>query len=235
MTNMRMLSRAALASLLLGLTINPAAQANPVFQALHSSGEALANLAPTDQLGRPNAQLLAQSSELANQPWVPDQIRTAIQAAVEFYSTPADLNAAGLVNGGPKITQFYWPTIAGSCIDGTQTSVGTAIAVPGETVIPSPGAGPDETVFLFTALGTSPAAPGTHPMVVQWRNLNTGQHGEVALGNHGINPTGPATISATAPTGRGNIVALLKGSVHTTGEHPSTCTYAPTVALIEAP
>lgn len=193
----------------------------------HAVGQAL----PTDNLGRPNAQALAAAEAFAHQPWVPADMRSAILAAVEFFrTTPPSESSVALPTDGPAITQFYWPSIAGRCIGGEHASVGTAIAVPGPAEIPAPGAAAGEAAFLFTALGTQPATPEQGGMTVQWFNLNTLRHGSVSLENNGVNPDGPATVSATAPTGTGTVVALLRGTVNT---QDGPCTYFPTATIVD--
>ncbi|MDY3127882.1 MAG: hypothetical protein SOW59_07100 [Corynebacterium sp.] len=186
---------------------------------------------PLDNLGRPTAQTQQRARDFANQPWVPKDARDAILSAVAFYGGSG--NGGGdvkLVDGGPHFTQFYWPTVSGSCIGGAGDSVGSAIAVPGPTEIPAPGAAEGETVFLFTALGTTPAAAEQGKMHIQWFNLNTFTSGITALTNNGINPDGPATISGTARTGKGTIVAVLSGTVNTKDQ---PCRFIPTAAIFE--
>ena len=134
------------------------------------------------------------------------------------------------MEGGPHFEQFYWPTVSGKCIGGQGDSVGSAIAVPGPTEIPAPGAKDGETAFLFTALGTSPAAEHQGGMNVQWVNLDTMRTGITPLSNHVINPDGPATLSGTASTGKGTIVAMVSGTVNTQ-EQP--CNFVPTAAIYE--
>lgn len=188
---------------------------------------------PIDHLGRPNAQVLEQAKNFAAQPWVPAQVRAAIMAAVNFFADPGE-NPGGpaLPENAPMLVQFAWPTVAGQCIGGQLNAVGTAIAVPGPAEIPLPGAQAGQTVFLFTALGTSPAAVEQGEMVVDWFNLYTLRGGHTVLGNNGINPDGPATLSATADTGSGPVVAWMHGAVHT---EDARCDFAPTAALVSVP
>lgn len=190
--------------------------------------EFIARFSPVDHLGRPTPQTEAQIRQFAHQPWIPSQARESILQALDFAVGAGETGGPDLPQQAPHFTQFGWPTVAGSCIDGTHQSVGTALAVPGPAEIPAPGAAAHETAFLFTALGTAPAAQH-QDMRAHWFNLSNGKHGTTALGNHGINPEGPATISGVADTGRGVIVALLEGSVHTEN---SICNYFPTAAII---
>ena len=108
--------------------------------------------------------------------------------------------------------------------------MGSAIAVPGPTEMPAPGAKSGETVFLFTALGTPPAAREQGGMNVQWFNLDTLRSGITSLNNNGINQDGPTTLSGTAQTGKGTVIALLSGGVNT---QESRCNFAPTAAFLE--
>lgn len=186
---------------------------------------------PLDELGRPTPETAASVRAFANQPWVPRDMRDAILSALAFYAGQGDgEGGVDLVENGPGFTQFYWPTVSGKCIGGSADSVGSGIAVPGPSEIPAPGAAEGETVFLFTALGTAPAAERQGQMQVQWFNLNTFQSGITPLHNNGINPEGPTTVSGKARTGKGTVVALLSGSVNT---QQASCRFLPTAAIIE--
>lgn len=204
----------------LGLCISPATAAAQA----SSQG-------PLDQLGRPTPQTQTQVRDFANQPWVPADMRNAILSALAFSSGDNGDGGPPLPENAPTFTQFYWPTVSGSCIGGELDAVGTAIAVPGPAEIPAPGAAAGQTAFVFTALGTAPALPEQGGMNVTWFNLNTLQNGVTPLGNYGINPDGPATLSGTADTGHGTVVALVSGDVRT---EDATCTFIPTAAIIDA-
>ena len=65
---------------------------------------------------------------------------------------------------------------------------------------------------------------------MQWANLNTMKTGVTPLRNNGINPDGPATISGTASTGKGTIVAMVSGTIKTQAQ---PCNFVPTVAIFE--
>ncbi|QGU04256.1 Rv1157c family protein [Corynebacterium comes] len=186
---------------------------------------------PLDQLGRPTPQTQVQVRDFANQPWVPVEMRNAILSALAFSAGDNGDGGPALPENAPTFTQFYWPTVAGSCIGGELDAVGTAIAVPGPAAIPAPGARAGQTAFVFTALGTAPALPEQGGMNVTWFNLNTLQNGVTPLGNYGINPDGPATLSGTADTGHGTVVALVSGDVRT---EDATCNFLPTAAIIDA-
>lgn len=186
---------------------------------------------PLDELGRPTPQTQAQVRDFANQPWVPAEMRSAILSGLAFSVGANGDGGPELPDNAPTFTQFYWPTVSGSCIGGELDAVGSAIAVPGPAEIPAPGAGPGQTAFVFTALGTSPAATEQGGMNVTWFNLDTLQNGVTPLGNYGINPDGPATLSGTANTGHGTVVALVSGDVRT---QDATCNFIPTAAIIDA-
>ncbi|WP_165241895.1 hypothetical protein [Corynebacterium lizhenjunii] len=200
--------------------------AQPAFgiAAPHSSAN------PLDHLGRPTPATQQRVRDFAHQKWIPQDVRNAILSALAFSTGEGTSGGPALIEGGPRFKQFYWPTVSGNCIGGSNDAVGSAIAVPGPTKVPAPGAQAGETVFLFTALGTPAANPEQGRMKVQWFNLNTLASGETRLHNHGINTDGPATISGTARTGKGTVIAVLSGAV-AAGEH--TCTFAPTAAIIE--
>ncbi|AKE41729.1 putative secreted protein [Corynebacterium kutscheri] len=180
---------------------------------------------PVDELGRPSPEILHQARLFADT--LPAEARTAVLSAVAFFEGTG--GGVALPETAPMFAQFLWPTVSGSCIGGTHDSLGSGIAVPGPTKIPLPGAQEGETAFLFTALGTSAAAKEQN-MNVHWFNLYTLKWGSTALGHNGINTDGPATISGTAPTGKGRIIALLEGTVHTQDAH---CRFLPTVASFE--
>lgn len=205
---------------------NPASQQGQLLSS--QLNDVFTRYSPVDHLGRPTPETAAQIRGFAHQPWVPPQAKDAILQALDFAIGAGETGGPVLPKQGPQFTQFGWPTVAGSCINGAHNSVGTAIAVPGPADIPLPGAKAHETAFLFTALGTAPAAQH-QDMRAHWFNLSNGRRGSNSLGNHGINPEGPATVSGVADTGRGIIVVLLEGSVHT---EDSTCNYFPTAAII---
>ncbi|WBT09701.1 hypothetical protein PAB09_05185 [Corynebacterium sp. SCR221107] len=199
----------------------------PFDQAL-SSAHGLSQTAnlPIDALGRPNATVLEQAKALAAT--LPPQLQAAVLAAVAYFEGSGDSDVQ-VPDNAPAITQFLWPTVAGACIGGSSNAVGSAVAVPGPTTIPAPGAGAGETAFVFTALGTT-ALAGEQSMNVQWFNIDSLQWGTTALGDHGINPEGPATLSGTAATGTGRVIAVVSGQVSTTD---ARCAFFPTAAIVE--
>src|SRR5699024_4298003 len=170
---------------------------------------------PLDELGRPTPATQAQVRDFANQPWVPRDMRNAILSALAFYSGQgAGDSGVPLVEGGPLLEKFTCPTSPGRGIAGKGAPVVSGLQLLGPPEIPAPGAKDGETAFLFTALGTSPAAEHQGGMNVQWVNLDTMRTGITPLSNHGINPDGPATLSGTASTGKGTIVAMVSGTVN---------------------
>lgn len=208
---------------------------SPAATALAQAQDLSSQLPPAsiDHLGRPAPHILQQLRDFAGQPFVPEPTRTMILAAVGFFAGGGE-GGVPLPENGPVFAQFGWPTVAARCIGGQLDATGTAIAVPGPAEIPAPGAGAGETVFLFTALGTGPLASEQHTaMRVDWVNINTWQRGSTPLVFNGVNPDGPATVSGTAQTGHGTVLAWLSGGVSVDGVDgapASTCNFAPTAA-----
>lgn len=200
----------------------PSAQAQSAFdlQALSSQF--------VDELGRPTDHTVSRIQEFANQPWVPEDVENMLRTATMFWAGTGELGGPPMPDDAPAFTQFYWPTVSSNCMGPGLHSTASAIAVPGPTadVVPQPGAG--ETTFIFTALGTPPAAQDQGEMDVYWFNTDTYEYGVTPLGNNGINPEGPSTLSGRAATGSGTVIAVVAGSVHTT---TNNCSFAPTAAL----
>lgn len=218
---------AALAAAACLATATPAAQAQSI-----------------DSLGRPTPAVLNQIRDFANQSFVGPTTRSALLKAADFFEGTGKPGVELPVADAPIFTQFGWPTVAGNCIGGTQRATGTAIAVPGPALLPLPGVAAGETAFVFTALGTGKlAAEQPAPMNVNWININTRESGVTKLGDGGINPTGPATVTGTAHTGSGTVLAWLSGAVTVeTGEvneagQPITaqCNFLPTGAVVHVP
>ena len=184
---------------------------------------------PLDSLGRPTPETVARVHTFADQPQVPEQVGNALRTAVNFFAGTGELGGPPLPEDAPAFTQFAWPTVSGHCMGKGLHSTASAIAVPGPTKTPAPGAGAGQTTFVFTALGTPAAAKDQGLMKVYWVNLNTFRTGVTPLDNNGINPTGPSTLSATANTGKGRVLAVVDGAVRTTDK---TCAFAPTAASI---
>lgn len=180
-----------------------------------------------DELGRPTPQVVRQVHAFADQPYVPERAGNALRTAVNFYAGKGELGGPPLPADAPPFTQFYWPTVSGNCMGQGLHSTASAIAVPGPATAPAPGARAGETTFVFTALGTPAAAPNQGLMQVYWINLSNFKTGVTPLGNNGINPAGPSTLSGTASTGPGRVLAVVDGSVRTVDR---VCGFAPTAA-----
>lgn len=180
-----------------------------------------------DELGRPTPYTQAKVNEFADQPYVPQDVANALRSAVNFFAGTGELGGPPLPADAPPFTQFYWPTVSSNCIGNGLHSTASALVVPGPATSPAPGAGPGQATFVFTALGTPAAAQEQGQMRVYWINLNTFRTGVTPLGNNGINPAGPATLSGTASTGPGRVLAVADGSVRTTA---NVCAFAPTAA-----
>lgn len=211
---------------LLPLSAATAPMANAQSSQLMTSTSDLSSLSPLDELGRPKPDILNAVRKFADT--LPPPLQTPLLAAVAFYEgtgTPA----VALPPQAPRFFQGFWPSISPRCIKGNQSSVGSVIAVPGPTSIPAPGAGARQSAFVFTALGTAPATD-THTMTVHWFNLSTLRGGATSLGNNGINPDGPATISGVADTGPGRVIAVAAGTV---GTGDGACTFLPTTMFFE--
>ena len=183
-----------------------------------------------DSLGRPTPETVARVNAFADQPYVPAEVGNTLRTAVQFFAGAGELGGPALPADAPQFTQFYWPTVSGNCIGQGLHSTASAIAVPGPAASPAPGAGPGQTTFVFTALGTPAAAQEQGQMQVYWVNLTSLRTGVTPLGNYGINPAGPATLSATADTGSGRVLAVAHGSVRTID---NVCPFAPTAASID--
>jgi len=191
-----------------------------------------AAISPVDQLGRPTPEILDQVEAFANQPGIPEQVKGTLLRVVSFFRGDGEPGAP-LPDNAPVFTQFGWPTVATNCIGGTSNAVGTAIAVPGPAAIPLPGVPAGQTGFVFTALGTGPAAGNqTTSMQVNWLNISTGAMGQTPLAPGAMNPQGPGTVNGLAETGSGDVVAVLSGGI-TTDEPsgPANCQFAPTIGL----
>ncbi|WP_434800366.1 Rv1157c family protein [Corynebacterium aquatimens] len=134
---------------------------------------------------------------------------------------------AAAAGGRSPFTQFYWPTVSSNCIGEGLHSTASALVVPGPATTPAPGAGPGEATFVFTALGTPAAAPEQGELRAYWINIDNLRTGVTQLGNNQINPLGPATLSGTANTGPGRVLAVIDGHVRTAD---NVCAFAPTAA-----
>lgn len=214
---MKLLTRAAAAAVVALSMLAPAAHAAPASSSL------------VDELGRPTPAVQRAVSDFANQPWMPPQVRDALLAAVGFASGRGELGGPDLPQNAPAFRQGYWPTVSRNCMGQGLHSTGSLIAVPGPARIPVPAPKAGQATFVFTALGTGPAAKQQGGMNVYWINLANFRTGVTPLDNHGINPTGPATVSGVASTGRGPVLAAVSGAVKTGGK---TCGFAPTALTV---
>ena len=223
----------AVAAALAVAPVTPVASAvTPVEQAFSSaSSQGL----PFDHLGRPNEQLRQQIQQAVNQPWVPQEVKDTVSRALSFISGDGDGGEIEIPENAPRIAKFFWPTRSENCINGTSASLGSAFAVPGPAALPLPGVNADQSAFVFTALGTGALAQHQQTeLTVHWANLNNFTHGSTKLGNNGINPEGPSTVSGVANTGRGLIVAYVTGGLTTTTDSGSAnCTFAPTAVIFD--
>lgn len=187
--------------------------------------------------GAPANPVLDQLKKLLSDSALPDQLKTVLLAALKFLDGSGNNGGGGpkLPENGPVIAQFLYPTLGKGCISDTADSVGTALAVPGPAKLPPPGPAAGQAGFVFTALGTAPAADAQPiPLTVTWLNIDNGRTGTQNLTNAGkINPDGPATLSAIADTGPGRIAAVLGGSLTSQPKDapPRTCAFTPTVGL----
>ncbi|UIZ92884.1 hypothetical protein JZY91_03810 [Corynebacterium sp. CNCTC7651] len=180
-----------------------------------------------DELGRPTDHTVQRVNAFADQPFVPPQVANALRTAVNFYAGTGELGGPPLPEDAPPFTQFYWPTVSSNCIGEGLHSTASALVVPGPATTPAPGAGPGEATFVFTALGTPAAAPEQGELRAYWINIDNLRTGVTQLGNNQINPLGPATLSGTANTGPGRVLAVIDGHVRTAD---NVCAFAPTAA-----
>ncbi|WP_246816585.1 hypothetical protein [Corynebacterium sp. HMSC29G08] len=198
-----------------------------VFASAASAQASSASFGLLDELGRPTPQVVQRVHDFADKPFVPDQVANALRTAITFYAGGGELGGPPLPEDAPPFTQFYWPTVSSHCIGPGLHSTASALVVPGPATTPAPGANAGEVTFVFTALGTPAAAPDQGLMKVYWINLNNFRTGVTPLDNNLINPSGPATLSATAKTGTGRVLAVVDGGVRT---QDRVCNFAPTAA-----
>ncbi|WP_327149839.1 Rv1157c family protein [Nocardia sp. NBC_01329] len=184
--------------------------------------------------GSPQAAILAQARALLDTVNLPPQIESTLERVITFLDGSGG-GGPEIPETGPAIAQFLYPTIGKGCIAPSGDSIGTALAVPGPAQLPPPGPAAGQTGFVFTALGTErPTAEQAQPLMVQWRNLDTGEAGSQPLTDEAeINPDGPATLSAIANTGTGRVVAVIGGGLTTQATETETrsCTFMPTIGF----
>ncbi|MFI5510709.1 hypothetical protein ACIA48_24865 [Mycobacterium sp. NPDC051804] len=134
----------------------------------------------------------------------------------------------------PTTQDFLYPSISNGCLKDGGNVLATAISVAGPAKIPTPGPGPGQTAYVFTAIGTpGPAAEQKLPLNVTWVNLTTGKSGGATLQPRSdINPQGPTTLTAIADTGSGSIISTIFGQVTTTEKQ---CQFMPTIGSTVVP
>ncbi|CAN5124529.1 hypothetical protein BH09ACT8_BH09ACT8_59970 [soil metagenome] len=172
----------------------------------------------------------------------PDAAPNAIPAAA---STPAPGPATGATAGPntappgyapdtPPTQDFMYPSIGNGCLADGGNALATAISVAGPANIPTPGPGPSQTAYVFTAVGTAgPAEVQKLPLNVTWVNLTTGKSGSATLKPRSdINPQGPTTLTAVVDTGSGSIMSTIFGQVTTTDKQ---CQFMPTIGSTVVP
>lgn len=190
-----------------------------------------------DALGRPTEPVLQAIENLSDQQWIPESTRGTIARVVGFFRGTGEPGTP-IPENGPRIAQFAYPTIMQNCIDGAQTAVGAATAVPGKADLPLPGIPAGELGFIFTALGTEGVADQqVQPMTVEWFNISNNRRGTTVLTYNGINADGPATLNGVAATGPGQVLMLLQGGVTTELAEGGTsnCVAFPTVGTAFVP
>jgi hypothetical protein len=160
----------------------------------------------------------------------------AVPAAPAAASTPAPEAAPGPQFGpdAPPTQDFLYPSISNGCLKDGGNVLATAISVAGPAAIPTPGPGPGQTAYVFTAVGTpGPAAEQKLPLNVTWVNLTTGKSGSATLKPRSdINAEGPTTLTAIVDTGSGSIMSTIFGQVTTTEKQ---CQFMPTIGSTVVP
>ncbi|MHA3019942.1 Rv1157c family protein [Mycobacterium sp. BMJ-28] len=149
---------------------------------------------------------------------------------------PAPIPAPGGVLSPDAATKqdFMYPSISNGCLGDGGNVLATAISVAGPAAIPTPGPGPGQTAYVFTAVGTpGPAAEQKLPLNVTWVNLSTGKSGTATLKPRAdMNPEGPTTLTVIADTGSGSIMSTIFGQVTTTEKQ---CQFMPTIGSTVVP
>ncbi|WP_197499078.1 hypothetical protein [Mycobacterium sp. E3298] len=142
--------------------------------------------------------------------------------------------APGFGPDAPPTQDFMYPSIGTNCLADGTSAIATALSVAGPAKIPTPGPGPGQTAYVFTAVGTpGPAEVQKLPLNVTWVNLTTGKSGTVALKPRtDINADGPTTLTAIADTGSGSIMSTIFGQVTTKEKQ---CQFMPTIGSTVVP
>lgn len=172
----------------------------------------------------------------AEPPAAPAAPAPAPPAPAEAPPAPAPGPAAapGFGPDAPPTQDFMYPSMGTNCLADGTSSIATALSVAGPAKIPTPGPGPGQTAYVFTAVGTpGPAEVQKLPLNVTWVNLTTGKSGTTALKPRtDINADGPTTLTAIADTGSGSIMSTIFGQV-TTRERQ--CQFIPTIGSTVVP
>ncbi len=147
---------------------------------------------------------------------------------------PAPAPAADFGPDAPPTQDFMYPSIGTNCLADGTSSIATALSVAGPAKIPTPGPGPGQTAYVFTAVGTpGPAEVQKLPLNATWVNLTTGKSGTIALKPRtDINADGPTTLTAIADTGSGSIISTIFGQVSTKERQ---CQFMPTIGSTVVP
>jgi hypothetical protein len=142
--------------------------------------------------------------------------------------------AAAFSPDAPPAQDFLYPSIGSGCLADGGSSIAPALSVAGPAHIPTPGPGPGQTAYVFTAVGTSgPAEVQRLPLNVTWVNLTTGKSGSATLKPQpDINPDGPTTLTVIADTGSGSIMSTIFGQVTTKDKQ---CQFLPTIGSTVVP
>jgi len=215
--------------------VNPAHAVGPVPEAAPAP-EAAAPAAPAPEAAAPAAPAPEAAAPAAGPA---PEVAVPVPAPAPAPDPAAAAPAAA--PGGPEFgpdaptTQdFLYPSISNGCQKDGGNVLATAISVAGPAKIPTPGPGPGQTAYVFTAIGTpGPAAEQKLPLNVTWVNLTTGKSGGATLvPRSDINPEGPTTLVAIADTGSGSIISTIFGQVSTTEKQ---CQFMPTIGSTVVP
>lgn len=211
--------------------------------------------------GRVNASLLQQARTMSAAPGLPASVTGMWNQVIDFLGVPGERQVAQTLrndaakaakpgdptipkgNTKPRIQEFLYPTMGFGCMAGNGSptggnSMGRALVTAGPQQAPAPGPKRGQAGFVYTSLGTGPAANNFgSPLTVSWINIDNGRTGQMMLKrNPKINATsGPATFTGIATTGRGRVLSTIYGSVTarsaTNKKRFYTCSIIPTVGI----
>jgi hypothetical protein len=207
--------------------VNPAHAVGPAPEEVPAAPEAAALPAPAPEAAAP----AAPAPEVAVPVPAPAPAPGADPAAAAPAAAPGGPEFGP---DAPTTQDFLYPSISNGCLKDGGNVLATAISVAGPAKIPTPGPGPGQTAYVFTAIGTpGPAAEQKLPLNVTWVNLTTGKSGGATLQPRSdINPQGPTTLTAIADTGSGSIISTIFGQVSTTEKQ---CQFMPTIGSTVVP